>query len=291
MRVLILIVLAALLVNFRESIASEITENDQYVYIKRGWDEITEETQRGLILYFREKFIHDLEEINAKINWDKAAEDLLLGDQPKYHWTSLQIQTRTDSFASDHKIQLSDLVPTGFVIGIGINGSGEVVLGLGASALVTLIVVPLEVECYNKTTQESHTQYEASWAIGGIGQSNLGAGMGAGIGLHGAVGIIWGDLPDASALRGWALGVSGNLSDNLGIGFMSAIVFDSATKHDNLVALATYDLGVQAGGLVSASLFYFMQVNEIINYFSGGKFNSDQGFQIINPQDLGVHTP
>ena len=118
------------------------------------------------------------------------------------------------------------------------------------------MVVPVEVEVLNKTTNETTTHYEASWAIGGMGQGNVGAGAGAGISAHGAVGIIWGPLPDAAAFNGWAVGVTGEISHTYGIGFKAAIVYNTTTKLNNLIALATFDMGAEEGGSISGSLFY-----------------------------------
>jgi hypothetical protein len=237
------------------------------------------------MVHFNQKLCHELNSLKIPTFWSEEAESLLIKNKDKFESIISQTQKTAKSYAADKNIQLGDLIPTGFLIGLGIAGSGNYIAGLGASALLTLIVVPLEVECFDKISRQTNTYYEASWAIGGFGQTGIGVGEGVGVAARGAVGMIWGTLNEAKELNGPAVGITANFSALYGIGIKAALLYNMSTRSDNLIVMATLDVGTSATTSVSASIFYFMTANQLIEYMFGG-LGTVQGTDTVQENEL-----
>jgi hypothetical protein len=243
--------------------ALETSEDEQYIYTKQSWNEIVATDQRLLMQYFDEKLTQFLKNWDLPSSWNAHIEELLLGQQDRYDTIMGETNDRSGDFAASNNISLEDLIPTGFIVGFGLNYSEDVVLGIGGSALMTLIVVPLKVQQVDKVTGETSVYYEASWGIGGFAQQGIGAGVGGEISTHGAIGIIWGPLPDATILQGPAVGISADIAKVAGLGFKAALIFNSITNEKNVIALVTYNVGAAVDADVQPSVFYFISAEEV----------------------------
>lgn len=271
--------------------AEEVYQDDRYVVTRKNWSEITIDCQRELMSYFENKFSQFLHEIHVPSFWNNQAKRGLLGTQKQFSKVTTQTNTHASDFATTHQIDLKSLLPTGFILGLGVSGSANFIAGLEGSALLTIIVVPFEIETYDNVTGQTTKHYEASWALGGIGQQAAGGGVGGGLVVRGAIGLIWGDLPDASALTGLAIGASVNVAAFQGLGFKAAIVFNSSTQQDNLVAMATYDMGAEVNATTQVAMYYFMNAQQIVNYVSGTQLNNITGtetFQLPSIKQQGA---
>jgi len=264
----------------------QVTEDEHYTYTQKSWGEITSDAQRLLIRHFSAKLSTELSELHIPTFWNTDADNALTGNQQKFTATQADTQVQATTFASGHSIQLEGLLPTGFILGIGVSGSGTLVVGVAQSALLTLIVVPYEIVTTDKTTGETSVVYQASWAVGGLGQASVGAGAGGGITVRGAIGLIWGEIPDASLIQGTAIGASGNITLVQGLGFKAAILLNSATHEYNVFAMATYDMGIAVEADISASTYYFMNATEVIEFMSGLNLNTMSGSEIVNSDQL-----
>lgn len=266
--------------------AIQITQDERYVYTKRTWPELADTEQKDLMYYFNQQLNAELASKNIPTKWDQETEQMLLGSMDQYNSIIQQTQNAANTYASENNIQLKDLIPNGFIVGLGVGGSGDFGIGVGGSALMTLIIVPLAVERFDKLTGETDNYYEASWNIGGFGQGGLNVGVGAGVFIRGALGIIWGDLPDATQLNGVALGMTVNVAAVQGLGFKAAILFNNDTKEHNLIAMATYDVGVIATAEIEGSVFYFMSAKEILDYMSLNSVPITYGNVVIDAQNI-----
>ena len=266
--------------------SAEITEDEEFIYTTIGWNEITLNTQRALMRHFSNKLTTELACIHVPSFWNESAKKALLGKQEKFNNIHKNTQTQASTFALGQNVILEELRPIGFILGLGITGSGNFIVGLSQSALLTLIVVPYEVIQVNKLTGETITTYQASWAVGGLGQAGVTTGAGGGLAVSGAVGLIWGDLPEASSLRGTAIGVSGGITVIQGLVFKAALVINTATKKNNIVAMAAYNMGANISATIEASTFYFMNADEVIEFMTGLNLRSMEGNEIITQDDL-----
>lgn len=264
----------------------EIKEDAYYIYTTRDFDEMVGERQRSLVHYFNIFLKDKLSDTKIPTHWTADIEKTFLGDQTRFLDIIDDVRKRAKSCAFEQSIRPEDLIPTGFFLGFGISGSGDFVVGMGGSLLITLIVVPIEVEEFNKLTGETKTYYEASWAIGGIGQGGVGVGGGGKVALHGAVGLIWGDMPNASALTGPAIGLSVSFGHIQGLGVKAAFALNTTTRHFNLIAMATYDVGAQAGTEVQGAAFYFMNLQEVLKIISNQVNFTGIGKQLIDAAAL-----
>lgn len=266
--------------------AFEITEDDRYVYTRRTWNEIADDRQRDLMRHFDDKLCNELDQLKIPHSWNEEAEKALIGSQDQFRKIIAETQSQANKYAADKNIKAQDLIPTGFILGFGVGGSGNFVVALGGSALLTFIVVPIEVERFDKVTRLVDKYYEVSWALGGFGQAGVGVGGGGGVVLRGAIGVIWGPLPEASALNGLAIGATANVGAVTGLGFKLAFVFNSTTHKHNLVALATYDMGAELSAGIEGSVFYFTSAKEVMSFMSDGKLDNIAGSSIVTSADL-----
>lgn len=264
----------------------EIVEDERYIYTKYGLSEICDDRQRELIHHFTEKVADELNRLDVPTFWSKEAEQILLANQDRFNDIISETKTRADHYAATHHIELKDLIPTGFIIGLGVGGSGNYTVSIGGSALLTLIIVPIQVERLDKITREVKTYFESSWALGGFGQGGMGVGIGESLGARGAIGMIWGPLPEAFALNGVAIGAVAHLSAVEGLGFKIALIFNTSTGGHNLVAMATYDMGLQAGTSIEGSFFYFLTADEILGFMSNHKLKVASGQYIVDADKL-----
>lgn len=268
--------------------ALEISEDDFYIYTKREFVDIASERQRELMHYFNLRVQAKLREDNIPTTWSEDAEKKLLGDNTRFLNIINDIKKRANSFALKHSISPVDLIPTGFILGIGIRGSGSYFVGMNGSALLTMIVVPLEVEEFDKLTGETSTYYEVSWNIGGIAQGGIGIGEGLNASFNGAIGIIWGDMPDSSELTGPGLGLSANVGAVQGLGVKAALVLNTTTRRCNLIAMATYAVGVQMTTEVGSEAFYFLNFEESLKFIFNKINFAGFGKEVINAAHLGT---
>ncbi len=266
--------------------ALEITQDDRYVYTKRTWPELADTQQRTLVCFFNEQLKSELSSLNIPSKWDDETEQMLVGSLNQYNIIINQVQTIANSYATKNNIQLSDLIPVGFLVGLGVGGSGDFGIGIGGSALLTLIIVPLAVERMDKLTGEIDNYYEASWSIGGFGQGGVSVGVGGGVFVRGAVGLIWGNLPDATQLTGVAVGLTANVAAVQGLGLKAAILFNNDTQGHNLIAMATYDVGTELTAEIEGSIFYFMSAADILKFMSNAIIKSTQGSSIISTGNM-----
>lgn len=269
--------------------AQQVIEDDHHITTTRTWGEFAINNQRLLIRYFDSKLTKNLKKLGIPSFWNDTAKNTLLGCQNRFIAIVSETHTKAKSYAENQNVTFGDLLPTGFLMGLGVTGSESFIAGMGGSALLTLIVVPLEVEVYDKTTEKTTTTYEASWAIGGIGQGGVGAGAGGGIAVRGALGLIWGHLPDASLLQGTALGIGGSISAVSGLGFKAAVLFNtsdqgknSPAQTTNLIALATYDMGTQVSVTVEAEVFYFLNQEQIMKFLSYTPLKVYSGIETVD---------
>lgn len=250
--------------------AIETWEDEKYIYTKQTWNEIAAQEQRLLMKYFEQKLSNLIEEWGIPSFWNKNIQKIFLGNQDRFSGYLSEAESLSSAYASSCSIGLEDFIPTGFIVGFGMNIDGAVVIGIGGSVLITFIVVPIGIEMVDKITGESTFHYEASWSIGGFAQQGVGLGAGAGVSVHGAIGLIWGPLPDAAALQGPAVGISVNVAKYAGIGFKGAFIFNTITKQDNLIALLTYNIGAGENATVQASAFYFISGKELLKSLNIG---------------------
>lgn len=281
------IILALLLVlAFSKSYAFEITEDDQYVYTKRGLSELPDKRLRNLMNHFYDQLTDQLNSLGVPTDWTDESQELLIGNQDRFTSLINETQGWAKKYLDDENVNLDDLIPTGFIVGLGVNGSGELLVGMGGGAMLTLIVVPIEVEEFNKITRETRRYVEASWSIGGLAQWGVGAGTGGGLAARGAFGLIWGSLPEADDLTGVAIGVNGTVSFIQGIGLKAAVLFNTTTHHHNLIAMVTIDIGVTSEASVEASMSYFMSAKHIIGFISGQKIQNSAGiYKLIEDEN------
>ena len=259
--------------------AVEVTQEGSLTHTKRAWSEICLEDQRNVMRYFEKKLSAFLEKIGVPSFWNHEAEGGLLGSQSDYNTIHKQTTINTSNYAQQQQINIDGLLPTGFILGLGVSGSASFMASLESSALLTLIVVPYQLKTYDSVTGVTVINYGATWSIGGIGQQSAGAGAGGGLVVRGAVGIIWGDLPNASDLTGMAVGASGNVTAIEGFGFKIANVFNSTTHQNNLVAMATYDMGLELSTGVQGTMYYFMDASQIVQYVAGAQLDEITGVE------------
>lgn len=265
----------------------EVSEDEYYIYTRRGWSDIADSRQLDLMRYFNAKLQSQLVDKDISTNWTANTEKVFLGSHTQFTAIIDDLRSRANSTALEQSISFSDLIPTGFIVGFGVKGSGSYVVGMGGSILLTLTVVPVQVERFDKSTGKLDIYYLVSWAIGGIGQVGAGLGEGANMTFQGAIGIVWGDLPNASALTGPGIGFSASLASIYGLGLKAAFVYNTTTQHHNLVTLATYEAGVGQGTSIDASGFYFMNIAEVVKYLFHQTPFVSMGKEMINEINLG----
>jgi hypothetical protein len=281
-----LLIFTLLVISYRIE-SFEIIEDDYFLYTTRTWSEIIGQRQKDLIVHFKMKLQERLKELQTQNHWTPEVGKVLIGNTSQFSDLILEMQSMANSCALKQSVRIEDLIPTGFIIGVGVSGGGNFVVGMGGKALLTLIVVPLEVEKFNKATGEITTHFEVSWSIGGIGQGNMGIGGSGTMAFHGAIGLIWGDMPNASTLTGPAIGMTVAVGQQgQGLGFEAAFVLNTTTQHYNLVSMVTYEAGAVEGISVRASAFYFMNMKEIIKYITAQTGLAGFGNEIINLTEL-----
>ncbi len=266
----------------------EITEDEHYIYTKKGWPDIAEDAQYQLISYFNQLLYRKMTKYHVPLRWSKEISTYLLGNPTQFKTVlATTTQQAQDYATSHHSIGVQDLIPVGIIMGLGISGNGNHIVGLGGAALITLILVPIEIEQFDKLAKTTTTHYEISWAFGGFGQAGIGIGEGGGVSARGAIGLIWGKLPSAASLNGVAIGTTANLGFIEGLGCKIALVFNSTTQAHNLVAMATFDMGLSVGGTVEGSLFYFMTAEQVLGFLSKSHIGqSTAGVYHIEQQNL-----
>ncbi len=158
--------------------------------------------------------------------------------------TLAQAYNETDSGSSDIQ-DVQELIPSAFMVTLGLKASLSLGLSGGGSLTVGLVVMPmteyviprrpdlsdsdlnsLTLEDIEKLIANSVTErLTATWAI--IGWPNVDLGVGAGA-TPGAVrlgaGLIWGPLQSAKDFKGLVGGVSGNATLGVGLNFKVGIV-------------------------------------------------------------------
>lgn len=273
--------------------AAEVVEDDTQITTTRSWNEFEADLQRQLVCYFENMLTTNLEQLGIPSFWNDEAKSGLLGDQDKYNGVVGATHSQAQTYATNQKIALDDLLPVGFFVGLGVSGSDTVIAGMGGTALLTLVIVPVEVSVYDKTTGTTTTTYEASWALGGLGQGAVETGASTGIAVRGAFGLIWGHLPDATFLQGMAVGVGGGLSAVVGLSFKAAILFNSSKgandgtdQTTNVIAMASYDMGIEASATVEAVVFYFLSQDQIMKFLSTSSISTFSGTSTIAAGDL-----
>ena len=269
--------------------AFEISEDAQYVYTKRGLSELPDDRLRLIMNHFYEQLTDQLNVLGVETDWTDESQEVLIGNQDRFSSLISKTQEWADRLKDDTSINLDEFFPTGFILGLGVNGSGELVVGMGGGALLTLIVVPQEVERFDKLTGEIKKYLEASWSIGGLAQWGVGAGTGGGIVARGAFGLIWGKLPEADDLTGVGVGINGNIALVQGVGIKSAVLFNTTTHKHNLVVLVTLDLGVTAEASIHASMSYFMPAKHIISFLTHNKIKESTGVSILPVDETAAH--
>lgn len=263
-----------------------IKEDAHYIYTTRGWAEIVGERQKDLIKHFTHFLQNKLTTLQTPHHWSNAVQKTFFSETVNFDDIIADIESQASSSALAQSIGPADLVATGFLIGFGVSGSGTFVVGMGGTGLLTFIVVPLQVERFNKKTGEVDTYYQASWSVGGIAQADIGMGAGAKVGFHGGIGLIWGDMPDASSLTGPAIGFTANIGYVHGLGVQAAFVMNTTTHHYNLVAMATYEVGASSTAAISGSAFYFMDLQQVIHFITDKTNFSQFGQELITQADL-----
>ena len=76
-----------------------------------------------------------------------------------------------------------------------------------------------------------------------------------------------------------AVGASGNVTAIEGFGFKIANVFNSTTHQNNLVAMATYDMGLELSTGVQGTMYYFMDASQIVQYVAGAQLDEITGVE------------
>lgn len=180
-----------------QSYSFEITEDDQYIYTKRGLNELPDHRLRALMNHFYDQLTDQLSDLGVATEWTDESQEILIGNDDRFSKLIEQTQKWGTKYLEDEGITINELIPTGFIVGLGVNGSGELIVGMGGGALLTLIIVPIEVERFDKFTRTVKKYVEASWSIGGLASWGIGAGVGGGVVARGAFGLIWGPLPEA----------------------------------------------------------------------------------------------
>lgn len=276
-----LLVAIFMLLNFCVQ-AAEVTHDGCHTITRKSWSEISLENQRDVIRYFEHKLTNFLEEeLHVPPFWNDKAEKELVGSQKDYSAVHSESQAKGLNYASQKEINLDGLLPSGFMVGLGVSGTANFVAGLEGAALITLFVAPYEIETVDNMTGETVVNYEASWSVGGIGQQAAGAGAGAGFVVKGAVGLIWGELGTSVDLSGFAVGVSASIEAVQGLGFKVANLFNQATGKNNLLAMATYDIGVEVSAGVQAAMYYIMNAEQVLQFVSRKTTNQTSGVEIF----------
>lgn len=264
-----------------QSYSFEITEDDQYIYTKRGLNELPDHRLRALMNHFYDQLTDQLSDLGVATEWTDESQEILIGNDDRFSKLIEQTQKWGTKYLEDEGITINELIPTGFIVGLGVNGSGELIVGMGGGALLTLIIVPIEVERFDKFTRTVKKYVEASWSIGGLASWGIGAGVGGGVVARGAFGLIWGPLPEADDLTGIGIGVSGSASFIQGVGLKASVLFNTTTHHHNLVTLVTLDLGATAETSIQATMSYFMSAKHIIAFLAGKRLQNSSGlFQL-----------
>lgn len=285
------LILSALLLFSCSVEGMTIKEDDHFIYTMRGWSEIVGERQKDLVNYFNAEMQQRLKTLKTPHQFSEEIQQKFFADPDRFDDIIADIQARAKCCALSQSIGPEDLVPTGFLIGFGVSGSGTYVVGMGGTGLLTLIVVPLQIDRIDKKTGATDTYYEVSWSIGGIGQGDVGMGAGAKIGVHGAIGLVWGDMPEASVLTGPGLGFSANIGYVQGLGVKAAFIFNTTTHHYNLVGMATFETGASTNADISGSLFYFMNFEQMIRYIVDKNHFAQFGKEILSEIQLDLAKP
>jgi hypothetical protein len=276
--------LLAALFTLQSQLASavSITSDDSYIYYKYNWNEMSDDRQKTLMEHFYTKLSDKVTSLGIPRSWSEKTEQKLFASNDEFKTLMTETQREADQFTQDPGIRVGDLVPTGFIVGIGVNGSGNYIAGIGGTLLMTLIVVPLEVKRIDKITLVQKDYYECAWAIGGFGQAGIGIGGGGGAAFRGAAGLIWGPLPNPAGLLGFAVGAAADIKAVAGLGIKGAVVFNSSTKMHNLVAMGTFDIGAQVGGELHAAGFYFLSYDQIAGALQGKTSTAGSGKSTVD---------
>ena len=98
MRLKICFILLILLAIFKNGYAMEVTEDDQNIYTTLNWNEIADDVQRDIMLFFSNKISNKLQArmtgLEDSLNWGQQAKQLLIGTQDQFNTTTSQMTSQ-----------------------------------------------------------------------------------------------------------------------------------------------------------------------------------------------------
>ncbi len=219
----------------RSKVLAEVIKSSDKAYIVANWadfgDEEKVETMKkayaiikdGLKKSFGENRIVTFDKMDEMLN--KPAEDPKSIEKIIELANKAVLENAEVSEKLGLQVSANALWPNGFILFFGLGASGDLGIGVGASANLAFIVIPTKVVPvdYDDTNQQDvKTKFEKAKtyirvAMAVFPSGSAGIGVGGGLGGDVGFGLLWGRLLDPKDLQGIMGGVS--VSGNLGVGF------------------------------------------------------------------------
>jgi len=137
-------------------------------------------------------------------------------------------------------IRLTDVKPTGFFITIGGAFSANLKIGGGAGGNIGFVFVPSKIQIYNiRKKQITSSYFTLKPAIIGMGNVDVGGGIGGGSCFRVGFGVIWGALTSPDDFRGVFVGISGTTSFGFGQNTKVFLLKNSSKDYIQNVAFMT----------------------------------------------------
>jgi hypothetical protein len=227
--------------------------------------DLTEPVQQKLMSEFIDRVRQEVGALQIPQKMDAATDELLKQAQDRL----APLINETNQYSRDYRRSRGgsyrDLIPSGFFFELGLNGSFNLGAGVGTSLLVTFAAVPTEVKIIDKETGQETDRVEWQQDSGGLAQLGGGLGGGAGFGMRGGMGIIWGDLPHPSDVIGSGLaeGVSVDAQFLGGGGITAVDTKNKETGLNNITVFAHLDGGADVKVEFHGCAFYLMDRQEL----------------------------